>query len=938
MRHPLLAPLVTAALLAPASAVSCAEPFDVLLRGGRVVDGTGAPSYLADVGIRDGLIAGVGRLGTAGARLVVDVEGLVVAPGFVDLMGQSARVLLEDPSAAMNLLTQGVTTINCGEGDSDAPLEASQSATTGWTTLAEYLQLLDLAGLPVNVVQTVGLTQVRRLVLGDSDRQPGEQELEAMKALVAEGMEAGAIGVSTALIYPPAAFSSTRELSALASVAGKSGGGYFTHLRNEGDRLLEAVEEALQIGREARAPVHIFHLKAAGQANWPKMAQALERLRAARTEGIDVTADIYPYINNGLDLDAFLPPEHFARGREQGFAALADESVRKKLREVMESSGSWENWYRHVGGDWGKVVLGRTGHALFAPHAGRSLAEAAAACGKDSWTAFFELVPSGTFVLPQSMTEANLALALRDPSVAFCTDVGPAGGSAIASHPRAFGSFPRVFARLVRELGTLSLEEAVSRAAARAASQVLVHDRGRIALGLAADLVVFHPTELRDLATFEDPRKVSVGMRHVLVNGAFVLRDGRQQPARPGRVLRGPGWKPPGEVATGPEVKSLLPIDGAIRRFLTRTGVPGAAVAITERGRLVYARGFGHADLERRAPVEPTSLFRIASVSKPITAAAILQLVEEGKLGLDDRIFDHLPFEPHLEPGASVDERQRTITVRQLLQHRGGWDRDATFDPMFQAIRFARALGAEPPASQRDIMRIMSGRALDFDPGSRYAYSNYGYCLLGRLIEKLRELPYEEAVLKHLLGRLGKGTFRLGRTQLPNRAPGEVRYYAPEWGPSCFAAAHEARTVQPYGPWCLESMDAHGGWLASAVDLARFAAALDAPGARPLLAPQSLALTEERPAGESGNAARYYGLGWQVTVKPGAGARWEHGGSLPGTSTLLVRRGDGKSLVILLNTRASPQGLRLDTTLASAVEQAMGEITTWPEEDLFSRY
>jgi N-acyl-D-amino-acid deacylase len=938
-----LTTLLAAALCAGSPALFAADPpFDLVVGGGRIVDGTGAPSYRGDVGVRAGRIAAIGKLDGAAADRRVDAAGLVVAPGFIDLMGQTALPLLEDPAAALNLLTQGITTINAGEGDSDAPLDGEAARARGWRTMAEYLQLLDLKGMPVNVVQTVGHTQVRRLVLGEGDRRPSAAELERMQDLVREAMEAGAIGVSTALIYPPAVYADTAEIASLAAVAGRHGGGYFTHLRNEGDRLLEAIDEAIDIARTAGTPLHIFHLKTAGRANWPKMELAIARLKAARAEGLDATADIYPYIHNGLGIESFIHPRHFAAGREPLLERLDDAALRMEIRSEMESGAGWENWYRHVGQDWDKVIVGRTSHERYRDLVGQSLAALATARGEDPWDVFFQLVRAGAFALPESMSEANKIRALGEGLVAFCTDVGPAGGSEIASHPRGYGAFPRLLGRYVRELGAISLERAVAQAGAAAANQVFAYDRGRIAIGQAADIIVFDAERITDRATFAAPHQVAEGMRHVIVGGVPVLENGKETRARPGRVLRGPGHRR--APVSGDDEPRTLGIDRAVLAFLETHRIPGAAVAITAHGRLVYARGFGHADLATREPVTATSLFRIASISKPITAAAVLQLVDDGRLKLEDKVFDILPLEPHLEAGAAVDARQKEVTIRHLLEHRGGWDRAASFDPMFQATRFAELLGVPPPAGPAEVIRAMSGLALDFAPGERYAYSNSGYCLLGRVIEKLTGQSYEESVRERLLKPRGIARMRIGRTRLELRAEGEVRYYEPDWGPSCFAADLGQRVPQPYGPWHLEAMDAHGGWIASAVDLARFACAFDDPESSKVLKAESVRAMSARPPGLAGHngegrpRSQYYGLGWQVEARDDGGLRLSHGGSLPGTSTLLVRRHDGRNVVILINTRASPRGVRLDTALEAAVAAACDEVKEWPAEDLFERY
>lgn len=446
------------------------EPkFDVVLRNGKIVDGTGAPWYYGDVGIRNGKVISIGRIPDHSARRDLDVSGFVVAPGFIDMMGQTATPFLKDASAALNLITQGITTINAGEGASAAPLDASSAKQAGWKTMAEYFAILEKNGMPLNVVQTVGHTQVRRIVLGDVDRRPTAAELKRMQELVREAMQAGAIGVSTALIYPPAVYADTEEIAALAKVAGEYGGRYYTHMRNEGDRLLEAIDEALEIGEAAGTPVHIFHLKAAGRQNWGKMEQAIAKIKQARTQGRQVTADIYPYINNGLGIAAFIHPRNFGEGRERLLRQLNDPQVRARIRREMESEKGWENWYRHTGFDWSKVVLGSMTVEPFKKYNGQNLAAIATNLHQDPWETFFEITKVGAFALPQSMSEANKIQAMQQEFISFCTDVGPAtGGTRIAAHPRAYGSFSQnpftVRSRLGRNLsGTGDREDVCCR-------------------------------------------------------------------------------------------------------------------------------------------------------------------------------------------------------------------------------------------------------------------------------------------------------------------------------------------------------------------------------------------------------------------------------------------------------------------------------------------
>jgi N-acyl-D-amino-acid deacylase len=532
------------ALLAISLPVRGEPAHDLIITNGQIVDGSGAPWYRADLVIDGGRIVHIGPKEKRVARMTLDAGGLVVAPGFIDMMGQTATPFLQNPEAARNLLSQGITTILTGEGDSAAPLGEAEGRKEGWRTMREYLALLDAKGMPVNVAQTVGHTQVRRIVLGDVDRAPGAPELERMKALVREAMEAGAVGLSTALIYPPAVFAKTEEIAALAGVAGEFGGRYYTHMRNEGDRLLEAIDEAIGIGESARTPVHIFHLKTAGQANWGKMDLALGRIQAARAAGREVDSDVYPYVNNGLDLDAFVHPRFFADGQEKFKERLKQPATRAEIRRIMENGTDYENWFRHTGRNWERVVVGRIGAKAYQDHNGQDIAAIARATGRDPWDVFFEILGDGSaFAMPQTMSEANKIKAMRAEFVSFCTDVGPAGGSSIASHPRAYGSFPRVLSRYVRELGVLSLERAVAKMSALPANQALARDRGRISEGLAADLVIFDPETIADRATFAEPTAVSEGMKVVVVNGRVVFADGKLTGVLPGRVLRGPGYR-----------------------------------------------------------------------------------------------------------------------------------------------------------------------------------------------------------------------------------------------------------------------------------------------------------------------------------------------------------------------------------------------------------
>lgn len=928
-------------LFALASSAVADKPLDVVIQGGRIVDGSGAPWYIADIGIKDAKIVRIGRIDTASTSKVISAKGMYVSPGFVDMMGQTATPMLNDPATAINLLTQGITTINAGEGASAAPLSEKDGVREGWTTMAEYFALLESKGLPVNVVQTVGHTQVRRLVLGDVERRPSDEELSQMKKLVDESMRAGAIGVSTALIYPPAVYAQTKEIAALASVAGEHGGKYFTHMRNEGDKLLEAIDEALEIGRQAQTPVHIFHLKAAGKSNWGKMPLAIARIQSARSEGEQVTADIYPYINNGLGIAAMIHPRHFRDGYDALRARLDDESLRKEIRDEMENTDGWENWFRHVDHDWNRVIIGQSEDPRYHDVLGQSVSQIAAAKKEDVWDTFFALAKRGAFALPQSMTDANKILAMKQPFVSFCTDVGPAGGSRSTSHPRGYGSMPRLLSRYVRELGVLSLERAVAQGTAAAANVVMAHDRGRIAEGMAADLIVFDYDEVDDRADFANPDTTSEGIRFVLVNGKVVLNDGKFTGARPGRVLRGPGYQAKlaaHQVSDGSEDKRFRSFDDEMQRLMREHRIPGASIAVTHQGQVVYDKGFGYADIANGEQVNRDSLFRIASISKPITAVAILQLIENEQLSLTDLVADVLALDADIRSAdKDFDARWKDITIEHLLQHRGGWDREKSFDAMFRSVRFADRAKTRPPADQWTVIRAMLAQPLDFDPGERYAYSNFGYCLLGRVIEKVSGDTYEGYVRKNVLAPIGITRMRLGKTRLKDRAEDEVRYYHPDHGKSVFDTDVGQRVPSAYGAWNLEAMDSHGGWLASAVDLAKFAAAFDDPKKCPILKKETIEWMHSRPDGpatddpQGSSDSYYYSLGWSNRIVADGKINHWHTGSLPGTTTTLIRRHDLRNFVALLNTRVSPSGASVSSAIDSLLHRAANAVQEWPD-------
>ncbi|MGI8510643.1 MAG: N-acyl-D-amino-acid deacylase family protein [Gemmatimonadaceae bacterium] len=542
--------VICAPLAAQGTHATVPQPasFDLLIRNARVVDGMGDPWYRADIGISRGRISEIGVLtGRTGTR-TIDAQDRVVAPGFIDMMAGTSEPLIMDPASAESKLRQGITTMMIGEGDSEAPQNdrtIGGGLTVGgnkvkWNTFGEYFKLLEQHGIAVNVVHNVGAAQVRRVVIGEEDTRPTPAQMEQMKALVDQAMNDGAVGISTALIYPPGTYASTDELIELSKVAARHGGVYFSHMRNESFDVLAAIREALHIGASAGIPVHIYHLKAAGQDNWKLMPRAIALIDSACSTGLDVTADFYPYVRNGIGLNSFLHPRHFARGTDAFIATLGDAAVRRSLRHEVETTSDWENWYKHVGKNWNNVLITEVGPKVDSSFVGLSVAQVAQKRGVNVWTTFFDLVQQGGVgVAPESMNEEQKRDVLRAPWMSIDTDAPPTNPlTAPSAHPRAFGTFPRILAKYVREEHVVSIEDAVRKMSGEPASVLGLYDRGRIAPGMAADIVIFDPAKVQDLATFTKPLVQSVGIDYVIVNGQMAIDAGRATGAPAGKVLR----------------------------------------------------------------------------------------------------------------------------------------------------------------------------------------------------------------------------------------------------------------------------------------------------------------------------------------------------------------------------------------------------------------
>jgi N-acyl-D-aspartate/D-glutamate deacylase len=549
---------------AAAPGTSALEPprnFDLVIAHGHIIDGTGSPWYSGDIGIRGGRIAAIGHLERESRARTVDAHGLVVAPGFIDMLGQSELSILVEPRLPSKIY-QGITTEITGEGNSAAPLTdamvradqagyAHYGVTADWRTLREYLARLEKQGIGINFATYVGATTVRRTVLGDEDRQPSADQLAQMRSLVEESMRAGAVGVSSALEYAPAPYAKTDELIALATVASRYGGIYATHMRSEGDGIMAALDEAVRIGREADIPVEIWHLKVAGKHNWGQMPAVVAKIDAARASGIDVSANTYAYTAWSNDLSAFIPPWVHDGGNVKLIARLKDRAQRERIRQdMLHASSQWDNEWDEIPGPEA-IIIGVVHKPALKPLLGKTLAQVAALWKKDPMDALFDLLIADdglTQVAVFGMSESDVALALQQPWVSVDNDSEGSSPEGILGqdhpHPRAYATFPRILRKYVREERKLTLEDAIRKFAALPAQRMRMIDRGVLKEGMWADVVIFDPATIQDRATFENPNQLSEGMEYVLVNGVPVIERGHMTGALPGRVLRGAGYQP----------------------------------------------------------------------------------------------------------------------------------------------------------------------------------------------------------------------------------------------------------------------------------------------------------------------------------------------------------------------------------------------------------
>jgi dihydroorotase/N-acyl-D-amino-acid deacylase len=548
-------------LLAQASSTQDSLDYDVIIKNGKIIDGSGNPWVSGDIAIRGERIAAIGHFAPAAhAKRVIDAGGLMISPGFIDMLGQSEVALLVD-NRSLSKLSQGITTEITGEGGSIAPqnkltlaslqpdLEQQYHLKVDWTTLAGYFQRLEKEGTPLNIGTYVGAAQVREAVIGDEDRAPTPQELEQMKALVAEAMQQGAFGLSTALIYPPGHYAKTEELIELAKVASQYGGIYGTHMRSEGQTEIGAINEALRIGREAGLPVEIFHLKVVGQARWGSMPKIVAMIQSARDAGQDVSANMYPYIAGGTALASSLPPWVADGGPEKLLQRLHDPAIREKIKKEMATEHpDWENLYLGSGGASGVLVSGIVNPDL-KQFDGQTLAQIAEAQQKDPLDALFDLViddKARTGAIYFIANEDDLQFGLQQPWTSLCLDANELSldGPLFEphTHPRAFGAMPRFLGHYIRDEHLLPLEQGIRKMTSLPAQREHLVDRGLLKQGFFADITIFDPATVRDRATYQSPAQLSEGIKYVFVNGQLEYEEGRLTGMKAGAVLHGPGW------------------------------------------------------------------------------------------------------------------------------------------------------------------------------------------------------------------------------------------------------------------------------------------------------------------------------------------------------------------------------------------------------------
>ncbi len=913
---------------------------DLVIRNGLIYDGSGSSPVRGDVAVADGRIIAVGKLGPLSASQEVDVHGLAVAPGFINMLSWATESLIED-GRALSDVKQGVTLEVMGEGWSMGPLNARMKQQmvkeqgdirfdVAWTTLGEYLEHLERRGISVNVASFVGAATVRIHELDHANRAPTPEELARMQALVCQAMEEGALGVGSSLIYAPAFYARTDELKALVAAAATYGGGYISHIRNEGDQFLEALDELIDIARSTGAHAEAYHLKAAGRDNWHKMAQAIDKIERARKSGLPITADMYPYPAGATGLDACMDPAVKEGGTDAWVERLKQPEVRKAVVAAMfRKPTSWENICYNSGSPENIMLVGFKEETL-KPYTGKTLAEVAKLRGTSPAETVVDLVIEdhtrvGTVFF--QMSEANVELGLSQPWVSLGSDgeaLAPEGVFLKSNpHPRAYGTFARFLGKYVRDEKVASLADGIRRLTALPADNFKLRGRGRLARGYAADLVVFDPSAITDHATFEKPHQFASGVQHVWVNGVQVLKDGEHTGAKPGQVVRGPGYAGPESTrppANGTAAGRIARVEHGLRHAVVVAGisdpamklaerlryhrVPGLSVAVIDNFELDWAKGYGLRQAGGTDVVTPEIRFQAASISKPVAALAALRLVEDGRLRLDEPVSARLRS---WTIPASEHTRAAPVTLRHLLSHSAGLTVHG-FDGYANAVpvpTLQQILDGVPPANSAPIR-------VDQTPGAVWRYSGGGYSVLQQLLLDVSQESFARHLQRTVLAPLG-----MRHSSYDQPLPATQATQA--------AIAHTEDGKPIEGQWHVYPELAAAGLWTTPTDLARFLSEImkaDSGREAVISAGTARTMLTVQPELKADGVAMGLGV---FLEKEGQARRFSHGGSNAGYRAYAIAFPEtGQGAVIMTNGDSG-------AVLIQEVLRAIAAEYAWPD-------
>ncbi|MGA9270105.1 MAG: serine hydrolase, partial [Lutimonas sp.] len=753
--------------------------YEVLIRNGLIVDGTGSPGFKGDVAINGDTIAALGNLEGATADQEIDATGLIVAPGFINMLSWAVEDLIADGNSQSDI-RQGITLEVFGEGNSMGPLtpeikelyakrQGDIKYDIEWNTLNEYLEFLERKGVSANVASFLGATTLRINTVGYEDREATEEELQEMRSMVRKAMEEGALGIGSSLIYAPAFYSTTEELIEICKVASEYDGMYISHIRSEGVRLLESLDELLRIADQADIRAEVYHLKQSGKVNWNKFDLVSAKIDSARNAGLHITTDMYNYTAGATGLDAAMPPWVQEGGYEKWAERLQDPAIRKSvLKQMKEPAEDWESLMQMTEGPDQILLIGFKNDSL-KYLTGKSLAEIAKMRGTSpEETAIDLVVQDGSRVgtVYFLMSEENVKKQIALPYMSFGSDAGSMAPEGVflksSTHPRAYGNFARLLGKYVRDEKVIPMEEAIYKLSGLPASNLKIRKRGFLKEGNYADLAIFDPEKIKDNATYEKPQQFATGMIHVFVNGEQVLREGEHTGAQPGRVVRGPGWKgaPAHSLATSTDSLTL-----ELEKLQKESGIVGLGAVIVDHEGIEYAHGFGYADMARQLPYTENTIQNIASISKTFIGISLLKAQEMGLLDLDDPVNKYLPFKVF-----NPKHPDQEITLRQLSCHTSSIQDTEVYDQRSYVLKDAMASEDKERLEAYEnfnnpedtipmeefFQRVLTTDGawysedayLDSKPGTKFEYSNVAAALTAYALQRATQTDFREFTQK----------------------------------------------------------------------------------------------------------------------------------------------------------------------------------------------